>query len=81
MPELMVEMDRQRAEMAARREWWKIGLSLLAMLLGGFLAGQAATCRSNPNPILSPASEPSVSPTKTPPPRAGRPRSTAAPAR
>ena len=74
MPALMVEVDRQRAEMAARREWWKTGLSLLVMLLGGFLAGQAATCRTNPGPVVTPASEASAAPVKSPlSPHAGRP--------
>jgi ABC-type transporter Mla subunit MlaD len=79
MPALMVEVDRQRAIATSWREWWRTALVIVAATAGGYLAGQTAACRANPNAILSPAREPSLSPAKTPPSPRARPRSTAAP--
>jgi len=80
MPALMVEVDRQRAAATAWREWWRIGLSLLAMLIGGFLAGQVTTCRRAETIPRAPAA-PSIAPTKNPPsPRVNRPGTNPPPA-
>lgn len=49
MPRQLAEADQQREAARTRRERWRIALSLLAMLLGGFLAGMVATWLSAPS--------------------------------
>jgi hypothetical protein len=49
MPSRLAEADQQREAARTRRERWRIALSLLAMLLGGFLAGMVATWWSAPS--------------------------------
>jgi hypothetical protein len=47
MPELLAGLELQRARVTARREFWRTALMIAAATVGGFLAGQAATCRSS----------------------------------
>jgi hypothetical protein len=46
MPARLAESDARRWSATDRRERWRMALGLLAMLLGGFLAGQMASYRS-----------------------------------
>jgi len=46
MPARLAEADARRWSETRRRERWRTVVSLLAMLLGGFLAGQVASYRS-----------------------------------
>ena len=46
MPARLAEADARRWAARERRERWRMVVSLLAMLLGGFLAGQVASYRS-----------------------------------
>jgi hypothetical protein len=46
MPARLAEADAPRWDETRRRERWRTVISLLAMLLGGFLAGQVASSRS-----------------------------------
>jgi DNA repair exonuclease SbcCD ATPase subunit len=46
MPARLAEADARRWNETRRRERWRTVVSLLAMLLGGFLAGQVASYRS-----------------------------------
>jgi DNA repair exonuclease SbcCD ATPase subunit len=48
MPARLAEADTRRWTARERRERWRMVVSLLAMLLGGFLAGQVASYRSGP---------------------------------
>jgi hypothetical protein len=58
IPRHMAEADAQRWERRERRERGLTVLGLLAMLAGGFLAGQVASCRSgviiNTRPAVTP---------------------------
>lgn len=47
MPSRLAEADARRWDARTRRERFRIALELLAMLVGGFLAGQVATCRTS----------------------------------
>jgi hypothetical protein len=49
MPSRLAEADALRWDARTRRERFRIALGLLAMLVGGFLAGQVATCRLSPS--------------------------------
>jgi hypothetical protein len=46
MPSCLAEADARRWNETQRRERWRMVASLLAMLLGGFVAGQVASYRS-----------------------------------
>ena len=46
MPARLAEADARRWNARERRERWRTAIGLLAMLLGGFLAGQVASWRS-----------------------------------
>jgi len=46
MPARLAEADARRQSERTRHDRWRTVVSLLAMLLGGFLAGQAASYRS-----------------------------------
>lgn len=46
MPLRLAEADAQRWIARERRERWRMAVGLLALLLGGFLAGQVASYRS-----------------------------------
>jgi DNA repair exonuclease SbcCD ATPase subunit len=67
MPSRLAEVDRQRAQATTRRELWRTALVIAAATVGGFLAGQAATCRlsTSPNPA---AIEESATPKAKPSP-------------
>src|SRR5215468_1411246 len=56
MPRYLAEADARRWDARTRRERLGIALGLLAMLLGGFLAGQVATCR-----LATPSAKPAAS--------------------
>jgi hypothetical protein len=43
----LAEVDRQRAQATTRRELWRTALVIAAATVGGFLAGQTATCRTS----------------------------------
>jgi hypothetical protein len=78
MPARVAEIDARRWQEMARRERWRTGVSLLAMLLGGFLAGQAATWRTTTKAAVPAATE-APSAAKSAP--AVKPRPSVAPAR
>lgn len=69
MPRHLAEADARRWDRRTRRERWRTVLGLLAMLAGGFLAGQVASCRSGATMNMRPAvKEPEArSPTKSAP--------------
>jgi hypothetical protein len=46
MPKYLAEADAHRWSEKRRHERWRVVLGLLAMLLGGFLAGEVASYRS-----------------------------------
>lgn len=87
MPARLAEADAHRWSARERRERWRTALGLLAMLLGGFLAGQVASYRSgaimSPRPVVTEQAGPSA--TKSAPPQrrpaASSSRRTAAPVR
>ena len=55
MPARLAEADAPRWNETRRRERWRTVVSLLAMLLGGFLAGQVASYRSGGTANAKPA--------------------------
>ena len=67
MPSRLAEADARRWDARTRRERWLIVLGLLAMLVGGFLAGLVATWRSAPSAKPA-ASESPIAPKSTPSP-------------
>src|SRR5712692_2938671 len=72
MPSRLAEADTRRWDLRTRRERFRIVLGLLAMLVGGFLAGQVATCRLSA-PTTKPAASESPSAMKSPPSPGRRP--------
>ena len=60
LPSRLAEADQQREIARTRRERWRIALSLLAMLLGGFLAGLVAMWWSAPSAKPAAIESPSV---------------------
>lgn len=78
MPALLAEADAQRWNERVRRDWWGTVPGLLALLLGGLLAGEMASCRSGQSINTRPASatqRPSVSKSGSPTPRRPAPSS------
>ncbi len=55
MPARLAEADARRWNETRRRERWRMVVSLLAMLLGGFLAGYVASYRSAATADVKPA--------------------------
>src|SRR5712692_4334888 len=55
MPARLAEADARRWNETRRRERWRTVVGLLAMLLGGFLAGQVASYRSGGTATAKPA--------------------------
>src|SRR5712691_4315562 len=72
MPSRLAEADARRWDARTRRERFRIALGLLGMLIGGFLAGQVATCRLSA-PTTKPAASESPSAIKSPPSPGRRP--------
>jgi hypothetical protein len=56
MPSRLAETEARRWSARERRERWRTVVSLLAMLLGGFLAGQVASYRSGGTADAKPSS-------------------------
>ena len=56
MPARLAEADARRWSGRGRRERWRTVMGLAAMLVGGFLAGQMASCRSGWTASVKPAS-------------------------
>jgi hypothetical protein len=73
MPARLIEADERRWSETRRRERWRTVVSLLAMLLGGFLAGQLGSYRSGGTANARPASEEKAGHTKSAPSTPGRP--------
>jgi len=73
MPARLAELDARRWSETGRRERWRTVVSLLAMLLGGFLAGQVASYRSGGTANARPAVEEKASITKSAPSTPRRP--------
>jgi hypothetical protein len=75
MPARLAEADARRWSERKRREQWRMAVGLLAMLLGGFVAGQVASHRSgatmNTRPAVTEPEEPSA--TKSAPSARRRP--------
>jgi hypothetical protein len=70
MPARLAEADARRWSGRGRRERWRTVMGLAAMLVGGFLAGQMASCRSGGTTNVKPPSvEQGTSATKSAPPR------------
>jgi len=68
MPARLAEADAQRWSERGRRERWRMAVGLLAMLLGGFLAGQVASYRSGGTVnVKQPSVEETASATKSAP--------------
>lgn len=63
MPARLIEADERRWSETRRRERWRMVVSLLAMLLGGFLAGQVASYRSGATVEAKPAAIEETAPT------------------
>ncbi len=63
MPALLAEADARRWNETRRHERWRTVVGLLAMLLGGFLAGQAASYRSGATATAKPAATEETTPT------------------
>ncbi len=68
MPSRLAEADARRWDARTRRERFRIALGLLAMLIGGFLAGQVATCRLSAPTTKPAATEGTNRPKSTPSP-------------
>jgi hypothetical protein len=66
MPSRLAEVDARRWAERKRRDRWRMVLGLLVLLIGGFLAGQAATCRPSTN--TTPVTEETVAPKTKPSP-------------
>src|SRR6266446_975305 len=73
MPARRAEVDARRWSETGRRERWRTVVSLLAMLLGGFLAGQVASYRSGGTANTKPAVEEKAGVTKSAPSTPRRP--------
>ncbi len=74
MPARLAEADARRWAARERRERWRMVVSLLAMLLGGFLAGQMASYRSGAaTNARTPTVEAEAKATKSTPPARRRP--------
>jgi len=69
----LAEADARRWSETRRRERWRTVVSVLAMLLGGFLAGQVTSYRSGGTANAKPAVEEKASVTKSAPSRPPRP--------
>ena len=78
MPARLAEADARRSSEMRRRERWRTVVSLLAMLLGGFLAGQVASYRSGGMVNAKPAEETSPTPKKGAPSTPRRPAGSSA---
>jgi hypothetical protein len=80
MPRRLAEADAQRWDKREKSERWRTVVSLLAMLLGGFLAGQLASYRSGatakPKPVA--VEETSRTPKKSAPAAPRRPAGSSA---
>ena len=72
MSSRLAEADTRRWDLRTRRERFRIVLGLLAMLAGGFLAGQVATCRTA-TPSAKPAATEGTTSPKSPPSPSRRP--------
>ena len=67
MPSRLAEAEARRWDARTRRERFRMALGLLAMLVGGFLAGQVATCRMSTTPTATEgAPKATPSPTRKP---------------
>jgi hypothetical protein len=71
MPAHLAEADARRWNETRRRERWRTVVGLLAMLLGGFLAGQVASYRSG-GMIAKPAAQETAPTSKRSAPMAPR---------
>lgn len=65
MPSRLAELDRHRAQATSRRELWRTALVIAAATVGGYVAGQTATCRTNTS--LQPAATEEVGTPKAKP--------------
>lgn len=72
LPARLAEADARRWNETRRRERWRTVVSLLAMLLGGFLAGQMASYRSGGMANAKPAAVAGTRPTSKNAPSAPR---------
>jgi hypothetical protein len=63
MPARLIQADEKRWNQLRRRERWRTVVSLLAMLVAGFLAGQVASYRSGGMVTAKPATAEETSPT------------------
>jgi hypothetical protein len=73
MPSRLAEVFSERWTRRQRHEMWRTALSLVAMLLGGFLAGQVANWRSGSTTNLRAPAEQATSGPKSAPPAPRRP--------
>jgi hypothetical protein len=69
MPARLAEADARRWSGRERRERWRMVMGLAVTLVGGFLAGQVASCRSGGTNVKPPAVEQGTSTTKGAPAR------------